>query len=60
MTRRDYEVIASSLYESKPNELTDPIGYDRWDYIVSVIAEHLNNTYDNFDIVKFAKACDNG
>ena len=57
MTKKDYELIANTLYVCKPKEYSSPEQYDKWESIVIEFAMNLKDENDNFDLTKFKVAC---
>ena len=56
MTRKDYEVIASALRESRPKEGTDIMLRRQWQNTVKSITKKLREGNPRFDEDTFKKA----
>ncbi len=53
MTRKDYQVVAEALRETRPNQATDPGAFHQWQTVRNRVAWALKVNYRNFDIAKF-------
>jgi hypothetical protein len=58
MTRKDYELIARSIFVDREN--LDPLGKNAADYITAGLARQLEAMNPRFDRHRFLEACGYG
>jgi hypothetical protein len=57
MTRKDFQLIADALKDSKPTTGEARAIHDQWNLTVSKVTDSLATTNPRFDRKAFVKAC---
>ena len=57
MTRKDFDLIAETLLNSKPAVKSGLDMLEQWQWTVEMFANRLTTTNTNFNRDKFKKAC---
>lgn len=60
MTRKDFALIAQTLNNQKPAEVSDRASHVQWDAMCRAFASALATTNDGFRLDTFMDACVNG